>query len=239
MFFKKKNSKDKLAFGRIPAYCKYELYMERYRSASEIIKKHITLNEKSKLLDIGSGFGRMKYFFNKNEGTWYGIEISKKRAEKCKSLGYTIVEIDINKDVFPWSDNFFDVVFASHVVEHLSNIDFALKQFDRVLKKGGVLLIAVPSKLPPFHTLINFYYFLKKMKLGATQNAFSVWSIKKKAREILGDNYHLVDCRGFSFFSARTTTNLEDKYWFYRMNTLVGKVLPAITPEVNLIYIKT
>jgi len=239
MFFKKKTTMDKIAFGRIPAYCTYELYMERYRSASEIIRKQIMLNGKSTILDVGSGHGNMKYFFNKNEGIWYGIEISKDGVEKCKTLGYRVVEIDINKDIFPWSDNYFDVVFASHVIEHLTHIDFALKQIDRVLKKGGVLLLAVPIKPPPFPILINFYFSLKKMKLGATKNAFSVWSIKKKAREILGENYHLVDCRGFRFFSARKTTNLEDRYWFYRMNTLVGKVLPAITREVNLIYIKT
>jgi len=29
MFFKAKTEKKEMAFGRIPAYCKYELFMER------------------------------------------------------------------------------------------------------------------------------------------------------------------------------------------------------------------
>ncbi len=51
MLAKTKKGKTELAFGKIPAYCKYELFMERYRSASEFIRMaHVNINKISLLI---------------------------------------------------------------------------------------------------------------------------------------------------------------------------------------------
>ena len=47
--------KNELAFGKIPAYCKYELFMERYRSGAEIIANEVKLTDETAILDVGCG----------------------------------------------------------------------------------------------------------------------------------------------------------------------------------------
>lgn len=229
--------KNELAFGRIPAYCKYELFMERYRSASEIIRAHHVLNEQTKILDVGCGEGYMKFFFDTNEGQWHGVECWKERAEACRNLGYEVVNADINRTPLSYPDGYFDIVMASHVIEHLSNVDFCLQQMDRVLKKGGIMLVATPTKPPGIAWMSEFLHNLQSRQRGETQHAFSSFSLKKLIGSKL-NGYGLIDCRGFRILSMRKRLKLENMYSFYRINTLLGKYLTVCVPEVNLVYRK-
>jgi len=60
-------------------------------------------------------------------------------------------------DLSIFSDEYADLIYASHVLEHLSynNIPGILKEWHRVLKEGGVLRISVPD----FDKLIEVYSF--------------------------------------------------------------------------------
>ena len=42
--------------------------------------------------------------------------------------------------------NFFDVVYASHVLEHVSDIYIAFRNWWRILKTGGVLIVCIPDR---------------------------------------------------------------------------------------------
>lgn len=47
----------------------------------------------------------------------------------------------------------YDVVVCEQVLEHLSNIGFAIATLERVLKPEGKLIIGVPVFIPPLHLL--------------------------------------------------------------------------------------
>lgn len=66
-------------------------------------------------------------------------------------------EIYVKKGILenlPWDDNIFDVVYASHILEHSTNIVKAFAEIKRVLKPSGFLLFAVPCGYDdePAHT---------------------------------------------------------------------------------------
>ncbi len=233
---------NQLAFGRITAYRKYELFMERYRSAAEIVRREITLTPKTRFLDVGCGNGIMKFFFDDPEGSWYGIEEWTARAECCERRGYEVAQINIETTPFPYPDASFDTVFASHVIEHISDPACAIRECARVLKPGGLLLVATPTKPPLFAGLINRWHHLRPKKLGQTQNAFSARSLRRFVDRTLSSepatSWRLVDCRGFRLVSCRSRSTLEDHYWFYRLNTAMARHLTDLVPEVNLIYQK-
>ncbi|HOQ05403.1 MAG TPA: class I SAM-dependent methyltransferase [Anaerohalosphaeraceae bacterium] len=54
--------------------------------------------------------------------------------------------VDIRADIrrLPFSDGSFDVVFASHVLEHVSEDRQAMCEIRRVLRSGGLAIIEVP-----------------------------------------------------------------------------------------------
>ncbi len=238
MFQKKKEEKTEKAFGKIPAYCKYELFMERYRSAAEFIKNAHKDRNKLILLDVGCGEGYLKYFCDFRKIEFCGIEIWKKRFEVCKKLGYKMYNCDIDNKSLPFKDKTFDVVVGSHVIEHLKNREFALKEMLRVLKKGGLLIIAVPIKPIIISHLINFiWWFIPKGK-GDTVHAFSLYAFKSFLKKALDEKFEYIDVRGFRIISSRRKANWENHPGFYKFNTWFGRYFPSITPEVNAIMKK-
>jgi len=234
---KKRREKTELAFGKIPAYCKYELFMERYRSASDFIRLAHADLDKLKLLDVGSGNGYLKYFCDFGNIDWHGIEIWEERFKDCERLGYHMHWCDIDVEKLPFEDETFDVVVASHVMEHLKNREFALREMYRVLKNNGLLIVGTPIKPIIISSLLNFIYSFRVIHKGETAYNFNLSSLKKFLLKNL-PAARILDTRGFRLISARKTKDWENHLNFYKFNTYVGKKLPAITPEVNVVLRK-
>lgn len=231
-----------LAFGKIPARRRYELFFERYRSAAEIISTQLGRRAGSRdlrVLDVGCGEGFFKFFLNDLKAKWHGIEIWEDRARYCEELGYKVHRIDMEQDDLPWPDAHFDVVLASHVIEHIHDVPRALGQMRRVLKPGGLLLVATPTKPPLVAPLMNWLYKLRQKNVGDTQNALSARSLRRTVLELLDwPTSSVIDIRGFRVFSARKRLPLEDWKWFYNVSQFIGKHCLWAVPEVNLILRK-
>ena len=232
----------RLAFGRVPAFCSYELFYERYRAAAELLapRPADAAPGPRRILDVGSGEGFLKYFLDAPDLEWHGIEILAPRRALCEWLGYHMQALDVGRDRLPYPDAHFDIVAASHVLEHLPDRDHALAEFERVLKPGGLLLLAVPVKLPPLDWLLNAYYALRErvMIAGETTHAYSLRSFQAHLRRRYGARFRLVDLRGLRLISARKRLDWEEHAAFYRFNRWWGRRFPALTPEVNLLLQK-
>ena len=135
--FRKRALGSEMAFGVIPAYCRYELYMERYRHPAEFLNSHFP-NGPLTVLDIGSGRGRLKQFLNGRDGArFHGIEVLAEMARTCSDLGYQMHMHDIDAAPLPFPEDSFDVVAGLHVLEHLRNPAEAVQEMVRVTRIGG------------------------------------------------------------------------------------------------------
>lgn len=56
----------------------------------------------------------------------------------------TDVEYDLNQLPYPFADNEFDYILASHVLEHLDKPFWVMKELHRILKPNGTLHVKVP-----------------------------------------------------------------------------------------------
>jgi len=71
-----------------------------------------------------------------------------------KKEGYVTLDFrpEVNPDIvhnlnvfpYPFPDSYFDVIEASHVLEHLDRPFLVMKELHRILKPGGRLIIKVP-----------------------------------------------------------------------------------------------
>ncbi len=59
----------------------------------------------------------------------------------------------MNKGI-DYEDEFFDIVYAGEVFEHLYNPDFFLQEASRVLKKGGFIILSTPNLSAWFNRII-------------------------------------------------------------------------------------
>ena len=89
-------------------------------------------NENWKILDIGCG-----YTAHKNASVIADIQ-DLSNFYQNKNF------IKITKKKLPFKDKEFDFVIASHVIEHIDNFEFFIKELERVSSKG---YIELPSRL--------------------------------------------------------------------------------------------
>jgi predicted SAM-dependent methyltransferase len=84
--------------------------------------------EKMKILDLGSG-------------PWkYSGSIS---VDWNKEVNPDIVW-DLNVSPYPFNDDEFDLVYASHCLEHLDNPVKIIEEIWRILRPNGMLILKVP-----------------------------------------------------------------------------------------------
>ncbi len=51
---------------------------------------------------------------------------------------------DLNKYPYPFKNNSFDLIYCSHILEHVNDIFRCLKELRRIIKPGGIIHIRVP-----------------------------------------------------------------------------------------------
>jgi len=72
----------------------------------------------------------------------------------------SIKEVDFNTERFPHPDNFFDAVVSFGMFEHLENPFHAAREVARVLKPGGIFIMAVPNL---FHIMSRLVFLRRGM----------------------------------------------------------------------------
>jgi len=126
---------------------------------------HGLVNQKSHILDVGSGIGRMAVPFIDyltDEGRYCGFDVVKSGVEWCqknlstKRKNFEFVHADIfnalynsngkvqGKDYrFPYEDGIFDFVFLTSVFTHMlpEEVEHYLAEISRVMKVGGKCFI--------------------------------------------------------------------------------------------------
>jgi len=114
-----------------------------FGSALKFIKKR---NIKGKLLDVGCAFGYLLKEVSNKRLELYGCDISKYAIEKAKTENPSakLKIIDLDRDILPYPDSYFDCITALDVLEHTKNFEKNFKKLSKKLKKGGFMIVRVP-----------------------------------------------------------------------------------------------
>ena len=105
------------------------------------IDKVIYKKENALILDIGCGDGRLF-----REYRVIGIDVN---GEILKKNPNPTIKMNITKKRLPFKNNTVDQIFCLEVLEHLQRIEDVikvLKEFYRVLKPKGLLIIHTPNR---------------------------------------------------------------------------------------------
>lgn len=101
-----------------------------------------SVGSSQRICELGCRYGDILELFRGRSLT--GIEIDREAAEKCRArLGCECIEADLNQTL-PLSDEQFDAVILTEVLEHLPYPQITLRECRRVLKSGGCLVGSVP-----------------------------------------------------------------------------------------------
>ena len=120
-------------------------------------------------MDIGCGDGNFTMLMAKSLGAKeiYGVDISEKGVEMARKKGVKAFKIDVDEENLPFNDNYFDVVTALEVIEHLFDPDHFLEEVYRVLKPNGIFILSTPN-LAAIHNRIALLFGYQPFPMGVS-----------------------------------------------------------------------
>lgn len=135
--------------GIISTFIMNRINQVQYKSVMD----NLDFSKQDKILDIGFGNGYLiKHLAKKNDGYFYGIEISDDMLKNgCKRNSELIEEgkVCLTKgDVvdIPFETSFFDKVYTVNTIYFWEDIDKSLSEIKRVLKPNGIFINVIYSK---------------------------------------------------------------------------------------------
>ncbi len=97
------------------------------------------------VLDVGCGSGTIVQKLLKNGKNVIGVDIGKKFLSFCTSSYRNALFCMADAQNMPFSDNSFDAIVCSEVIEHIDKPEKSLKEFERILRPKGELVITTPN----------------------------------------------------------------------------------------------
>lgn len=208
------------------------------------LKNHVKTN--SKVLDLGCGRGTSSFLLAQMGYKVEGIEVSYETSDPtttsyvfCASdqlpLWEKTREVCENKSLnfnfydglkLPYQSGTFDWIFAYAVIEHVEDINFTLKELNRVLKTGGKMLISrTPNKYSYTENIA------KALKVPAHDNLYSKSEI---IRLLTKNNFDIEFIELYDFFPARLPTKILNNFYqkFSPVTLKMEKILRKLPVKI-------
>jgi ubiquinone/menaquinone biosynthesis C-methylase UbiE len=97
-------------------------------------------------LVVGCGTGHEAFAIqHRFQGAVEGIDIDGSSFETPPNEKTKLKVMDATFLDYP--DNSFDLIYSFHAIEHIANLDSALREMKRTIRPGGVFCIGTPNKL--------------------------------------------------------------------------------------------
>ncbi len=236
-----------LAFGVELDDRKYRLRLARYKALAEAIAAFVRERNSSgrlALLDIGVGRGR-SMFYVEAEGVadrieWIGSDIEERRvADLLATRKWAgAVQADLEKGL-PFDAARFDIVICEQVLEHLADPAKALAEIARVLRPGGLLILGVPSFPWGLSHLRRLYVLITSRWLGMKHHHVQSFDSRSIRRLVSArSEFAIQQCYGCRIISGGLLGPLEDHFGWYRFNRWLGRALPGLCTELQMLAIR-
>lgn len=162
-----------------------------------LFTKNISLL-KNPVLDFGCGDGFFAETVFDGNRIDIGLDIENSRSLKIKDKMIYKKVVFYDGEKIPFADNRFQTVISNCVLEHVTNINAAVKEIYRVLKPGGYFLTSVMADK------WNDYQFGKKIfgesytnHMKTSQVHLNLFSFKKWSKLFISSGFKIYSVTGY------------------------------------------
>jgi SAM-dependent methyltransferase len=105
----------------------------------ELVARRFITEGFTRVLDVGCGEGELASYLP--DGAWVGLDNSQTMLDRAPTGG-----VQGEATALPFADGSFDGVAILYVLYHLSDPRLALAEAHRVMRRGGLVAVAAPSR---------------------------------------------------------------------------------------------
>lgn len=139
----------------------YDYYKEEYerndyfspitlKRYNEILDKIEPYRKTGRLMDVGTGIGFFAEEAIKRGWEVHGVELTDEAIEICEAKGIKMIKGKIDPDNY--APESFDIITSFEVIEHINNPIEELENYQKILRKGGVVYVTTPN----FNSLLRY-----------------------------------------------------------------------------------
>ena len=145
-----------MSVSKIKTYLKI-IWLDSANLNNQILIDFIEPAANLKVLDIGcfDGKNTIARFKKLNNPQIFGIDIENRLVKEAQKHRIIAVVANIEKGL-PFKSNFFDIICANQIIEHLFDIDLFMSEIKRVLKRKGYIILSTEN-LSAWHNLFALF----------------------------------------------------------------------------------
>jgi SAM-dependent methyltransferase len=181
-------------------------HQERYCSDIAFIEKYYRSGQ---ILEIGSHPYHLTYALKRLGYDVVGLDIDPSRYNHfIKKHNLNIVPCDIDSQPIPFKDDTFQLIVFNEVFEHLRiDVINTLKEINRVLSPGGVLILSTPN-LYALHRILLFligrgikdpYVAFKQMHDIGHMGHLREYSVKEVKKFLVNTGFECFDVKHMTY----------------------------------------
>ncbi|MFO7799077.1 MAG: class I SAM-dependent methyltransferase [Rhodohalobacter sp.] len=229
----------------MPSHRKYRLRLARYAGITEAITSFLDQHDSAlKLLEVGSGTGRSLAFYQvagiADRLELWGIDTSQHRIKTIYEPSRWKLTLGDAQEGLPYEADFFDVCICEQVLEHLKKPEKVIDEMVRVLRPGGMMVVGVPIFLPGIANIRSVLVAFLDRFFGIKSSHIQTFTQRSITTMVCeGQPLQVKSHQGFRIVSGGILSWLEDYKWWYLLNRRIGKTLPWLCTEVQIVLHKT
>jgi SAM-dependent methyltransferase len=160
---------------------KHWWFVTKKKIVLDTIDRFFKKDDQTKILDIGCGSGLMLNALSKI-GPTYGMDMSDEAIEFSKEIYSGDIAQGSLPDQVPYENNFFSLITALDIIEHIDRDIDSLTAMRDLLTPGGKIIITVPAYMflwSPFDDMNEHKrrYTLTELKTKLLQTGFTIEKI--------------------------------------------------------------
>lgn len=242
MRLRPKKVRDRLAFDTFWSNRYFLLSRAKFPVIADEIAALARESDKTpRVLDAGIGRCRVQRLFLKRFPEipieWHGVDLHDFRL-RIRDDVPGIHRIRASVDALPYPDTCFDAVVSSWVFQHLDDPERCLREHIRVLRPGGLLLIAVPNSPQPLKAVQERVHpwWIARQRKGGREFSYNpqiqFYDLTRVRRLLESAGAEPVRFQGVGFATGGPLSFLENHEWYYRANLWLGARAPRWTQQL-------
>lgn len=209
----------------VNSYMKEKYHIERVNVLINLLNDNYSqdVRNKTKVLEVASGNGAISQRMNFLNYDVYCSDLRIEQLQPLSDEGIKIVKLDVS-ETFPFENETFDAIVAGDIIEHIYDVELFFKECNRILKKGGYLIITTPN-LATLQDRVRFLFGVSPKQIQPC-HVFYKLHIRPFTLKLLSQTYKMFGFKIVNVKSNFVVWKSFNKYIIYSRS--LAKLFPSL-----------